>query len=85
MARSTVPRRGGRNTAPMWKKLTLVVAAIATPVILVTLLHATKWNFFLFALLVVGSAAVALWVAAKLVGVRLSLANWDDAPPLGRG
>jgi len=76
---------GPRNTAPAWKKLTLIVAAIATPVVLVTLLHATKWNFFLFALLVVGSAAAALWVAAKVVGVRLSLANWDDAPPLGRG
>ena len=78
-------RPGPRNTAPLWKKLTVVLVAIATPVVLVTLLNATKWNFFLFALLVVGSAAVGLWVAAKLVGVRLSLANWDDAPPLGRG
>ncbi len=84
MARRTAPGRRVRNTAPLWKKLTLVVAAIATPVILVTLLNANKWNFFLFLLLVVGSAAAALWLASRLVGVRLSLANWDDAPPLGR-
>ena len=83
MARSN-RRPGPRNNAPWWKKLTLVAAAIATPVVLVTLLNATKWNFFLFALLVVGSAAAALWIASKLVGVRLTLANWDDAPPLGR-
>jgi hypothetical protein len=84
MARRTGPGRGVRNTAPMWKKLTLVVAAIATPVVLVTLLHANRWNFFLFLLVVVGSAAAALWLVSKLIGVRLSLANWDDAPPLGR-
>jgi len=77
-------RPGPRNTAPAWKKLTVIAAAIVTPVVLVTLLNATRWNFVLFGLLVVGSAAAALWAAAKLVGVRLSLANWDDAPPLGR-
>jgi hypothetical protein len=84
MAGRTAPRRGVRNTAPLWKKLTLIVAAVATPVVLVMVLNATKWNFFLFALLVVGSAAAALWLASKLVGVRLSLANWDDAPRGGR-
>ncbi len=77
-------RPGPRNTAPMWKKLSVIVAAIAAPVILVTVLNATKWNFALFALLVVGSAAAALWATSRLVGVRLTLANWDDAPPLGR-
>jgi hypothetical protein len=84
MARRTDPAHGARNTAPMWKKVTLIAAAIATPVILVTLLHANTWNFFLFAVLVVASAAAGLWVTAKVVGVRLSLANWDDAPRGGR-
>ena len=77
-------RPGPRNTAPLWKKFTVIVAAIVTPVILVRLLNATEWNFSMFALLVVGSAAVALWLAAKLVGLRLSLSNWDDAPRGGR-
>lgn len=85
MARSSKRRPGPRNTAPMWKKMTLILATLAVPVILVTLLHATKWNFAFFALLVAGSAAAALWLTARLVGVRLSLANWDDAPRGGRG
>jgi hypothetical protein len=77
-------RPGPRNTAPLWKKLTLIAAAIVVPVALVTLLHANTWNYLAFIALVVCSAAGALWVAAKLVGVRLSLGNWDDAPPFGR-
>jgi membrane protein implicated in regulation of membrane protease activity len=80
MAQRNHRARGLRNTAPMWKKLTLIAAAIAAPVVLVTLLNATKWSFVLFLLLVVGSAAAALWGTAKLVGVHLTLANWDDAP-----
>jgi hypothetical protein len=68
----------------MWKKLTLVAAAIVVPVVLVDLLHANTWNYLLFIALVVVSAAAALWLTAKLIGVRLSLGNWDDAPPLGR-
>jgi hypothetical protein len=77
-------RPGPRNTAPMWKKLTIIAAAIVVPVVLVTLLHANTWNYLLFIALVVVSAAAALWVTAKLIGVRLSLGNWDDAPPMGR-
>jgi hypothetical protein len=77
-------RPGPRNTAPAWKKLTLVAAAIFVPVALVLLLHANTWNWLLFIVLVVGSAALTLWVTSKLIGVRLSLGNWDDAPPLGR-
>jgi hypothetical protein len=84
MPASRKRRPGPRNTAPMWKKLTLVAAAIAVPVILVNLLHASTWNYLLFIALVVVSAAAALWLTAKLIGVRLSLGNWDDAPPLGR-
>ena len=76
--------QAARNTAPLWKKLTLVAAAIVVPVVLVTLLHASTWNYLLFIALVVVSAAAALWLTAKLIGVRLSLGNWDDAPPLGR-
>jgi hypothetical protein len=77
-------RPGRRNTAPLWKKLTVIAAAIAVPVVLVLLLHANTWNYLLFIALVVGSAALSLWLTAKLIGVRLSVGNWDDAPPLGR-
>jgi hypothetical protein len=84
MARTTNPTGRPRNTAPMWKKLTLIAAAVAAPVVVVWLTHAREWNGLLFVVVVVGSAALALWLVAKLIGVRLSLGNWDDAPPLGR-
>jgi hypothetical protein len=77
-------RPGPRNTAPLWKKLTIIAAAIVVPVLLVTTFHASTWNWLLFIVLVIGSAALTLWLMAKLIGVRLSLGNWDDAPPLGR-
>jgi hypothetical protein len=77
-------RPGRRNTAPLWKKLTLIAAAVVVPILLVRLLHANTWNYLLLIVLVVVSAAAALWLTSKLIGVRLSLGNWDDAPPLGR-
>ena len=83
MAHNNRPR-GARNTAPLWKKLTVIAATIAVPVGLVTVLHAGTWNYLAFIALVVVSAVAALWGTAKLIGVRLSVGNWDDAPPLGR-
>ena len=69
------PRR--RNTAPMWKKLAVVLSAPVAVVIVVRLLHATTWNFLLFAVVVIAVAAVAVWGTARLLGVHLSLGSWD--------
>jgi hypothetical protein len=79
MARNTSVRRA-RNTAPLWKKITLIVAAVAAPAVVVRFTSANTWNLFLFAAVVIGCAALAVWLAAKIVGVRLSLGSWDDAP-----
>jgi len=77
MARSSRPMRPRRNTAPMWKKLTVVLSAPLAVVVVVGLLHATTWNFLLFAVLVLAVAAAAVWGTAKLLGVHLSLGSWD--------
>jgi hypothetical protein len=77
MARNTNPLRPPRNTAPMWKKLMVVLSAPIAVLVVVSLLDANSWNFFLFAAVVVAVAAVAVWGMAKLLGVHLSLGSWD--------
>ena len=76
MAR-TRQNRAPRNTAPMWKKLSVVLSAPVTAIVVVRLLHATTWNFFLFFVLVVVVVVAAVWLTAKLLGVHLSLGSWD--------
>ena len=77
MARRTAPRRGMRNTAPMWKKIVVVLSAPVAMLIVIKLLHTNTWNFFLFALVVLVAAVAAVWVTAKVLGVHLSLGSWD--------
>jgi hypothetical protein len=77
MARYRDPMRPPRNTAPMWKKLLIVLSAPVAIFVVVSLLHAQHWTFIAFALLVVGVAAAAVWLTARLLGVRLSLSSWD--------
>ena len=76
MARSPKPRKT-RNTAPAWKKLSVVLSAPVAVMIVVRLLHANTWNFFLFFGLVIVVAAAAIWLVARLLGVHLSLGSWD--------
>jgi len=66
-----------RNTAPMWKKLTVVLSAPVAVVLVVSLLDADTWNFFLFLAVVIAVAAAAVWGTARLLGVHLSLGSWD--------
>jgi hypothetical protein len=77
MARNTDPRRPRRNTAPMWKKVAVVLSAPLSAFIVVRVLDATTWNFFLFTIVVISAAAVAVWGTAKVLGVHLSLSSWD--------
>jgi hypothetical protein len=71
------PPRGPRNTAPLWKKLTIVAVTVAAVALVVRGLHASSWNFFAFVALVLVVAAVALWGTSRLLGVHLSLRSWD--------
>lgn len=66
-----------RNTAPLWKKIAIVLSAPIAAFVVVSLLHATTWGFLPFMLLVIAVAAAAVWLTAKLVGVHLSLRSWD--------
>jgi len=69
--------RAPRNTAPLWKKLTVVLSAPIAAALLVSALHATKWNFFVLLALIVVVVAAVVWGMAKLLGVHLSLGSWD--------
>ncbi len=77
MPRNTDPMRRRRNTAPLWKKLAVVASAPVAAWFVIRVLNATEWPFFLFVVVVVGVAAAAVWGAAKLLGVHLSLGSWD--------
>ena len=77
MARKTNPLRPARNTAPMWKKVAVVLSAPIAVILVVDLLHANTWSFFLFFIVAIGVAVAAVWGMAKLLGVHLSLGSWD--------
>ena len=77
MARTPDPMRRGRNTAPMWKKVTVVLSAPVAIGVVTRLLDTNHWNFFLFVGVAIAVAVVAVWGTAKLLGVRLSLGSWD--------
>jgi len=66
-----------RNTAPLWKKLAVVLSAPIAVAIVITLLDANAWNVFAFLALIVVVAAAVVWGVARLLGVRLSLGSWD--------
>ena len=76
MARTNKPRRQ-RNTAPMWKKLAVVLSGPIAIVIIASLLHASTWGFLPFLALVIVVVVAAVWLTAKLLGVHLSLGSWD--------
>jgi membrane protein YdbS with pleckstrin-like domain len=77
MARSGDPSRPRRNTAPLWKKLVIVLAAPVAVSVVIALFHINEWNFFAFFFTIVVVAAAAVWGMAKLLRVRLSLGSWD--------
>ena len=61
----------------MWKKIVVVLSAPVAVLIVMRLFHINTWNFFLFLVVVIAIAAVAVWGMAKLLGVHLSLSSWD--------
>jgi len=76
MARSNKPRRQ-RNTAPMWKKVAVVLSGPVAIVVIASPLHASTWGFLPFLGFVIVVVVAAVWLTAKLLGVRLSLHSWD--------
>ena len=81
MARATPQftnrRRPRRNTAPLWKKLAVLLSAPLAVVIVVSLLNALQWSFLPLAILIVVVAFAALWGSSKLLGVHLGIGSWD--------
>ena len=77
MARYRDPSRPQRNTAPLWKKMAVVLSAPVAVIVVIRLLHINEWNFFLFFVTVLVVAALAVWGASRLLHVHLSLGSWD--------
>jgi hypothetical protein len=77
MARYKDPNRPARNTAPMWKKIAVVLSAPVAVLVIMRLFHINEWNFFLFLVVVLAVAALAVWGSAKALGVHLSRGSWD--------
>ncbi len=75
--RGTPRRRPTRNTAPMWKKLTIVVSAVAVAALVMSTLSNANVNFLVMLVGVLAAVAADVWVVAKLIGVHLSLGSWD--------
>jgi type IV secretory pathway VirB2 component (pilin) len=66
-----------RNTAPMWKKLSIVLSGPIAASVVISLLGALKWPFPAFLALVVVVVAGVVWLMSKLLNVHLSLRSWD--------
>jgi len=71
------PKNRHRNTAPIWKKVAIVLSAPLAVVFVSSLLGVSDWEFWPRALLAAAVGAAAVWSVAKLLGVRLSLSSWD--------
>ena len=74
--RSTKPLEP-RNTAPLWKKLTIVLSAAVAAVALMSVLDSAHVSFVVFLVAVLAAVAAVVWLMAKLLGVHLSLHSWD--------
>jgi hypothetical protein len=75
--RRTSPLKPPRNTAPMWKKLTIVISAAIVAAVVMSTLSGANMGFFLVLVCVLAAVAADVWLVAKLVGVHLSLRSWD--------
>jgi len=74
-----MPRRprGARNTAPMWKKLSIVVSAVVVAWAVGFALGGNHANFLVLLVAVVVAVVADVWLVARLLGVHLSLHSWD--------
>ncbi|HMK92485.1 MAG TPA: hypothetical protein VK576_05760 [Thermoleophilia bacterium] len=71
------PPFGKRNTAPFWKKVAIVLSAVVALLIVGPPLRASHLNSLLVLVLIIAVVAGVVWLAARLLGVRLGLRSWD--------
>jgi hypothetical protein len=77
MARTTTRLGPRRNSAPAWKKITIVLSAPVAMILAIELLHINTWSPFLFIVALIAIVIVVVWGVSKLLGVHLSLGSWD--------
>ena len=70
-------RIGTRNTAPLWKKAAIVLCAAGAFAVVWRVLSRTRIGFVPSLLVGLAATATVVWLAAKLLGVHLSLRSWD--------
>ena len=66
-----------RNSAPFWKKLAVVLSAVVALAVVGPPLHSSHLNSLVVLGVVIVVVVGAVWLAARLLGVRLSLRSWD--------
>ncbi len=77
MARTTTRLGPRRNSAPAWKKITIVLSAPVAMILAIESLHINTWNPFLFIVALIVIVVGVVWAVSRLLGVHLSLGSWD--------
>jgi hypothetical protein len=75
--RYTTPLKPRRNTAPLWKKLTIVISATVAAVAMLSVLDSAHVSSLVLLVAILAGVAAVVWLVAKLLGVHLSLSSWD--------
>ena len=65
------------NTAPMWKKATIVLSAAIAAALVVSVLNASHVSFWELLASVIVVAGGVVWGVSRLLGVHVGLRSWD--------
>jgi hypothetical protein len=68
--RRSSPPKSGRNTAPLWKKLTIVLSAAIAVAALLSVLRDADVGLLVLAVSAIAVVAAVVWLVAKLLVVR---------------
>ena len=66
-----------RNTAPLWKKMTIVLSATFAAAGLMSVLDSAHMNILVMGVAALVVVAGVVWLMARLLGVHISLHSWD--------
>lgn len=69
--------RPPRNTAPTWKKLSVVLSGPIVAALVLSTMDTGHMSSLVLVAITIVIVAVVVWLMAKLLGVRLSLHSWD--------
>jgi antibiotic biosynthesis monooxygenase (ABM) superfamily enzyme len=70
-------QRPPRNTAPLWKKLAIVLSTVVVLVVVLNVSNAPKMGFLPLLGIVLVVVVGMVWLMSRLLGVRIGLRSWD--------